>query len=328
MAPQLEKNTPLFFASYTDLTKTDMGSTLNLNTDESGSSLITTMAFAAFIVAVIASVVGAVEAKQLARLRAKIADSRGLVMASALRNTRVASYYYATITRPAAALPAEFVDCMVGDGTTPRCTTGGPRPLLLLDETPSGTRVMSGDPTDPVYYDIYGRVCTTPSQGMCTFELWATYNAVCPRSGSPCLQAATIDITISLQPIAAVYPSLLPSLRTTTATQTFSISNFIDFYDPAFPPVVSVAGTPGDWAQGAPLSGGTGPTGLWRKYVLPHSATGLCIDSYSCSGACTCTFSGVLPGGGGGGGGGGSGTASACPPGSQTVGGVCSPFSF
>jgi len=310
-----------------------MSSATTLAASDRGSILLTVMMFVGFMTLTIVMIAKVSEEKTNAQLKAKLMDSRSLVMTAALRNARVATYYYKTITTPAPGLDPAFVACMIGDGVTPLCNEGGPpRPLLLIDDSAAGIPVIKGSPATPVYYDIYGRICILPPPPApapigCAFEVWAVYNVKCPRSGSPCIQASTIDIAVTVQPIASVYPNHLPRMLPITSTETVAISNFMDFINPAFPPVSFVAGTPGNQAQGAPISGNSGPAGAFGNYIEPFSSSGLCIDSYACSGSCTCVYTGAM-GGGGGGGSVGTTTMSACPAGSQSVNGVCTAFNF
>lgn len=293
-----------------------------------GSALLMTIFFLAFSAAVIVAVGSVVDQKQGTILRAKIMDSRSFVMTSVLRNARTATYYYRTLTQPAPGLDPRFKDCMIGDGVVPACIEGGPYPLLLIDDSAAGIPVIGPNPNQAVHYDIYGRVCFQPDRDLCVFEAWAEYVTKCPRSGSPCFQAATIEVTVSLKPISSIYPSQSLELPVMTANETVSISNFVDFSDPAFPPVVRVQGAPNNSAIGAPISGNAGPGRMFPNYVLPFSSTGLCIDSYSCSGSCVCIYTGPMGGGGGGGGAPPVPSVGSCPAGMQSVGGSCAPFHF
>ncbi len=305
---------------------------MRLVRQECGSALIIVLAFVAFTTLIVANLAGVISSKQESRFKSKILDSRRFVLTAALRNARASSYYYSALTTPGVPVDPHFLPCMLGDDNVLDCDEGVSYGLTLVDETPAHAPVLGGSAATAVHYDIYGQVCSVPTPGLCIFDAWATFKVACPRSGSPCRQAATIEVTVSVQPIASVYPPELPILSVLTGTEVISISNFIDYFNPTFPPIVFVAGTPGNSAQGAPLSGSAGVNGPFHNYVQMFYGTGLCIDSYSCSNGCTCVFSVAAPPSGGGGGGGGGPPpippAVACPAGTQSVNGGCMAFNF
>lgn len=293
-----------------------------------GSTLVIAVLFAAFLTSVIAAVCKVVNDNKASRAQAKVLDSRSLVLKLAMRNARVATYYYNTITRPAPDLDPVFKDCMVGDGTTPLCYEGGPHPLSLIDDSATGIPIIGGSSSNPVYYDLYGRVCSIPDSTSCVFEVWATYNVTCPRSGSPCLQAATIDVTVFLRINSFFTTNSNRPFSDVSASQVVSISNFFDFFDPAFPPIARVTSAPNNPSWGAPTSGSAGPGGRFRNYIAPFSSTGLCIESYSCSGSCTCVYSGASATSGGTPTGPPPPVVSSCPAGTQSINGQCTSFHF
>lgn len=300
---------------------------------EQGSSLVAVMGFMALLIVTIASITSIVNQKKKESNRSKFIDSRNFALTSALRNARVSTYYYKTIVTAVPAPDPIFVNCMIGDGVTALCNTGGPHPLALLDDV--GVPIMGGSAASSVMYDIYGQVCTTPSSNLCLYEAWATYTASCAATGSPCLQAEIITVTVSLRPIASVYPADYPPLAIITADEVVPISNYFDYYGAAFPPISYVSGIPPAFGispcKGAPISGNAGPPGSYRWYVSPFDATasGYCAGSFRCSPGCpACVYFGAVGGGGGGGAAAPPGTIAACGPGTQIVNGVCTSFNF
>lgn len=268
---------------------------------EQGSFLVSTLIFIAMISVLIASSWQIVSQRQDKWQKVRILNSRDTVLLSALRNSRVATYYYYTLIKND-PINADFFKCMIGDdGAGSDCIaidasgTTVQHSVRLLDET--YTPVLGEDSTHPVYYDVYGRTCSpqVPSES-CPFEVFGSYTVICDTAANSCPQAYDIQMTVAVR-VNAAYEHLFPSMNTLTAVQKIAISNFKDNPFPILPPT-----TP--W--GAPVTDGAGPGG-WIVTAVGGGGAG----------------------GGGGGGGGPSGPVSPCGPGKGAKGnGSCGNFSF
>jgi prepilin-type N-terminal cleavage/methylation domain-containing protein len=91
-----------------------------------------------------------------------------------------------------------FASCTGGTATgvaAITCVNNGRNFFSLVDLT--GARV-AGTSANPVYYTVEGVVCTTPSS-YCALEAISEFVAYCPTAASPCAQAMSVDVIVSIQ---------------------------------------------------------------------------------------------------------------------------------
>ncbi len=247
-----------------------------------GSFMLSTLIFIGLIMALLTTAWRVVYRRQDGLLQAKIQAARPTVLTAAIRNVRVATYYYATLifNDP---INADFKKCMIGDdGLGNDCiavdASGTPvvHQVRLVDQT--NTPIIGHCDTAAVYYDFYGQPCAAGSDE-CPFKVYADYIAECDGGASSCAQAYTIRTTVyvgvdnTIVDVASVMASLKGS-------QQVAISNFFDFYNPILPP-----NTP--WGPAIVI--GAGPGGFITTHVLATTTTTLPTGSTTTTSSTTST---------------------------------------
>jgi hypothetical protein len=240
---------------------------------EKGSSLLVTLIAMAFISAMVSMSWKYVQDRQGNWLERRILNSRDLVMTMALRNSRVATYFYYTLlTASSKPFNADFFACiMPGNPADPtKCVSKNGAGVqvthavrLYTDLAGSDGLIAVGDTNMPAHYDIYGQICSTPSDS-CPFDVTGEYLVNCDSGTSTCDQADNIDFTvhINVNPTVAAH---FTNMATVSGTQKIHIANFWDDYMPVLPPAVvdNVTGAP----LGGPITVGAGPGG----YIVSHT---------------------------------------------------------
>jgi hypothetical protein len=222
---------------------------------EQGSFLLSTMLSIIMISALLASVWSYISTKQSLWVQARILNSRDLVLTSALRNARVASYYYSTILKNDAS-NGSFIKCIVDDGLGNDCNSaGGPYPLRLVDV--DGATYITGETTNPVLYDIYGQVCSVPS-AECPFEISATFVPTCGAAAA-CAAADTLKVKVQVR-VSPSIQAVVTSMATTSASEVVAIADYKKNYFPVLPPT-----TP----YGTPITKGAGVGGYITGAMAP-----------------------------------------------------------
>jgi len=232
---------------------------------QQGSSFITVLFFTTLIMVLLGSAWRIANFRQEKWQSEKIYHSRDAVLTSAMRNIRVATYFYYTLLQND-PVNADFLSCMIDDSGPPndcQALDGSGNPVAhkvrLYDDT--ATVVIGEDADHPAYYDLYGEICTTPSEN-CPFNVYGFYTVICEGATVTCAQAYEIEVSVFLVPDPSLINSL-PAMAKMSATQKISIANYTDSYLPVLPPTTPF---------GAPVTSGAGPGG-WITNAMASSGS-------------------------------------------------------
>jgi len=248
---------------------------------QQGSSFITVLIFTTLIVVLLSSAWRIANFRQEQWQSEKIYNSRDAVLTAAMRNIRVATYFYYTLLQNN-PVNTDFMSCMIDDSGPPNdCqaldSSGNQvtHKVRLFDDT--ATVVIGEDADHPAYYDLYGEICTTPSH-TCPFNVYGFYTVICEGTAAACAQAYEIEISVFLVPDPSLIGSL-PAMAKISAKQKISIANYRDSYLPVLPPstpfgapVTSGAG-PGGWVVNAMGGSGSTPTSTPLPSGSPTTTT-------------------------------------------------------
>lgn len=175
--------------------------------------------------------------------RATLASSRDLVVIAALRQSRVATYYYYAILEND-PVNDMFIKCVIDDDLGDDCVVApGGYPMKLVDYNPttSAYTLVSGTQTNPAYYDHYGQVCPAVSAD-CPFEISTMFQPRCTGAAATCAAAATFEVSVNVN-VNPTYNSDLIQLAGTASKQVVAISDYQNHYYPVLPPT-TIHGTP------------------------------------------------------------------------------------
>ena len=197
--------------------------------------------------------------------RVTLATSRDLVVNAALRQSRVATYYYYAVLEND-PVNDMFIKCMIDDDLGDDCVVspaGYPMKLVDYDSTVTPPYIpVTGTPTNPTFYDRYGRVCPALSDE-CPYEISTIFHPTCAAAASSCAAAATFEVSVTVN-VNPAYGSEFLQLAGVASKQIVAIADYQNHYYPVLPPT-----TP----YGTPITFGPGVDGYITKHMFPPPPT-------------------------------------------------------